>query len=319
MRSVRCARRFRRLRLQPDRQIFISISIRLFLTRLVIGSSLFLIRVHPLTFSTAYPVPSWDRNSCSIVEQWKWKWRCRRKREERKEEDVLEKKNWQVRENHRSRIKSHQLLYPGVPGTAPLAAAAASLCFLFTRKLWNRKVSLSTRIQRSLFPSSISIIVHHRTDKYQRDIRILSKLDSISSRVYFSPSSLHIFYHFIIWYHFPLNQFPLTLPFGDESYLHTRMGLFRYELRGLRPPLVYLKSLLHLRRSDRAVIVFILLPQCLEPLLLSPLLLQLLLLLPKLWQKEKETKKRTLTWKMGAYAWSFIYIYIYFVQFLYLN
>lgn len=187
MRSVRCARRFRRLRLQPDRQIFISISIRLFLTRLVIGSSLFLIRVHPLTFSTAYPVPSWDRNSCSIVEQWKWKWRCRRKREERKEEDVLEKKNWQVRENHRSRIKSHQLLYPGVPGTAPLAAAAASLCFLFTRKLWNRKVSLSTRIQRSLFPSSISIIVHHRTDKYQRDIRILSKLDSISSRVYFSP------------------------------------------------------------------------------------------------------------------------------------
>lgn len=67
----------------------------------------------------------------------------------------------------------------------------------------------------------------------------------------------------------------------------------RYEVRGLRPPTrIYLKSLLHLRRSDRAVIVFVLLPQRFEPLLLSPLLLQLFLLLPKLWQKERETKKR---------------------------
>lgn len=89
------------------------------------------------------------------------------------------------------------------------------------------------------------------------------------------------------------------------------MGLFRYELRGLRPPLVYLKSLLHLRRSDRAVIVFILLPQCFEPLLLPPLLLQLFLLLPKLGQKEKETKKRRkLTWKMGDTVYMYIYIYI---------
>lgn len=31
---------------------------------------------------------------------------------------------------------THHDLYPGVPGAAPLAAAAASLCFLFTRKLW---------------------------------------------------------------------------------------------------------------------------------------------------------------------------------------
>lgn len=90
------------------------------------------------------------------------------------------------------------------------------------------------------------------------------------------------------------------------------MGLFRYELRGLRPPLVYLKSLLHLRRSDRAVIVLILLPQCFEPLLLPPLLLQLFLLLPKLGQKEKETKKRRkLRWKMGDTVYMYMYIYIY--------
>jgi len=34
---------------------------------------------------------------------------------------------------------SYQLLYPGVLDTAPFAAAAASLCFLFTRKLCNHK------------------------------------------------------------------------------------------------------------------------------------------------------------------------------------
>lgn len=49
-----------------------------------------------------------------------------------------------------------------------------------------------------------------------------------------------------------------------------------------RAPSKYLKSLLHLRRGDRAVIVLVLLSQRFQSLLFSPLLLQLLLLLPEL-------------------------------------
>lgn len=106
---------------------------------------------------------------------------------------------------------------------------------------------------------------------------------------------------------------PSPLPFGDESYPrarapHKRERDYSDTNYGVfDPPLVYLKSLLHLRRSDRAVIVFILLPQRFEPLLLSPLLLQLFLLLPKLGQNEKETKERTYVnggrwWRWGRWG-----------------
>lgn len=127
MRGVRCARRFRRLRLQPDRQIFISSS-----SSLIVFISALLNRVHPL-FSI-------------YLVSLKFVFNGNRDAEEKR--NVLEEKG---------SLKSYQLLYPGVPGTAPLAAAAASLCFLFTRKLWKSQNFIShftlftrNRIQKNI-------------------------------------------------------------------------------------------------------------------------------------------------------------------------
>lgn len=84
-----------------------------------------------------------------------------------------------------SRKKSYQLLYPGVPGTAPLAAAAASLCFLFTRKLWNRKsFHLSEDPRCSLFPYPIWLLLllpYQRKRKY----RILDSIVHFFLPLYF--------------------------------------------------------------------------------------------------------------------------------------
>ena len=181
--------------------------------------------------------------------------------------DAEEKRNV-LEEKGSLRVKSYQLLYPGVPGTAPLAAAAASLCFLFTRKLWKSQGFISH------FTLFVAVIQKNMDDETNL------KLDLY---IYF-----YIFFYYIIIWHFA------NLSLSAMKIIYTREWDYsRYEVRGLRPPTrIYLKSLLHLRRSDRAVIVFVLLPQRFEPLLLSPLLLQLFLLLPKLWQKERETKKR---------------------------